>query len=65
MTKKPSKAFASPARGVAFKYAGQHGAVKGRPSLKALLSGDTKAVKRSLNYFAKRGLHKKRGMSRR
>jgi hypothetical protein len=55
----------SPARGISFKYAGQHGAVKGRPSLKALLSGDTKAVKRSLNYFPKKDRYTKKTKSRR
>ncbi len=46
--------YSSPARGVAFKYAGQHGAVKGRPVLKALLSGDVKKIKRVLKLKIKR-----------
>jgi hypothetical protein len=51
--------YSSPARGNAFKYAGQHGAVKGRPLLKALLSANPKAVKHSLNYFMARRYPKK------
>jgi len=45
--------YSSPARGVSFKYAGQHGAVKGRLSIKTLLSGDVKKIKRALKFHTR------------
>jgi hypothetical protein len=45
--------YSSPARGLSFKYAGPHGAVKGRLSLKTLLSGDPKKIKRAVKFYTK------------
>jgi hypothetical protein len=50
--------YSSPARGIAFKYAGQHGAVKGRPSLGVLLANNIKVLKRALKYSVDKKSHR-------
>lgn len=52
-------AHSSPARGQKFKYAGPQGAVLGRPSLKALLSGVVKKIMAKIPKGMRARKHKK------
>jgi hypothetical protein len=61
MAKKATKsAHSSPARGQKFKYADEHGAALGRPSLKTLLSGVKKLIAKIPMSSRGRGIRSKK-----